>query len=372
MFLAGLILLGCWVYCALAIAGAVLHARSRRTFDCTEQTGISVLKPLSGKDEGLEENLRSFFEQDYGNFELLFAVRHEHDEAVPIVQRLMNQYSSVQSKLIFTGEPPYPHAKVFSLQTMFDESGHELVVMSDSDVRVGTDFCRKLAAEFADDRLGLVTCPYRAVAGKAIWSRLEAIGMNTDFHAGLFTAVMMEGSTKFAVGPTIVARRKVLLALGGLERVKDYLSSEDYMLGRIADELGFMVRLSPYVVEHRIGSESMKANFSHRLRWARTTRRSRPLGYIGQFFTHSLPVTALMCLLSPECWHLLFVSIVFRVIAAWTVSKRTLRVNVPWLLLPLQDFIGFAFWIAGFFGNSIHWRGQRYLLNRDGTVELAG
>jgi ceramide glucosyltransferase len=339
--------------------------------DLKEHTAISVLKPLAGKDDGLEENLRSFFEQDYSNYELLFAVRNEGDSAVAVVHRLMREYPAVQSKLIITGEPPYPHAKVFSLQTMLDESRHELVVMSDSDVRVGSDFCWQMAAEFADSRLGLVTCPYRAIAGRAIWSQLEAIGMNTDFHAGVFTAVMMEG-TKFAIGPTIVARRRVLNALGGMERVKDYLSSEDYMLGRIAAELGFMVRLSPYIVEHRIGSQRMKANFLHRLRWARTSRRSRPLGYVGQFFTHSLPVSVLMCLLAPECWHLLLVSILFRIMAAWTVSEMTLRAGIPWLLLPLQDFVGFAFWVAGFFGNSIYWRGQRYVLNRDGTVQIAG
>jgi ceramide glucosyltransferase len=372
LLLAALILLGCWVYCVLAIAGAVLHARSRKTFDCKEQTAISVLKPLAGKDEDLEENLRTFFEQDYSNYEILFAVRHAQDEAVAVVERLVREYPKIQSRLIITGEPPYPHAKVFSLQRMLEESRNDLIVMSDSDVSVGDDFCWKLAAEFADDRLGLVTCPYRAVAGKGLWSKLEAIGMNIDFHAGVFTAVMMEGGTNFAVGPTIVARREVLLALGGLERVKDYVSSEDFMLGRIAAELGFLVRISPYVVDHHIGSEGMKANFSHRLRWVRTSRRSRPLGYIGQFFTHSLPVSVLMCLLSPECWDLLLFSILFRIVTAWTVSDRTLRVNVPWLLLPLQDFVGFAFWIAGFFGNSIQWRGQRYILNRDGTVEQAG
>lgn len=370
MLLAALILLGCWVYCVLAIVGAEMHARSRRKLDRNEQTAISVLKPLSGGDDGLEDNLRSFFEQDYSKYELLFAVRHEDDSAVPVVRRLMREYPAVESKLIVTGEPPYPHAKVFSLQTMLDESQHELVVMSDSDVRVGQDFCWRMAAEFADGRLGLVTCPYRAIAGGAIWSRLEAVGMNTDFHAGVFTAVMMEG-TKFAIGPTIVARKTVLNALGGMERVKDYLSSEDFMLGRIAAELGFIVRLSPYIVEHRIGSQGMRANFVHRLRWARTSRRSRPLGYIGQFFTHSLPVSVLMCLLSPECWYLLLVSILFRIMTAWAVSERTLRARVPWLLLPLQDFVGFAFWIAGFFGNSIHWRGERYLLNRDGTVQIA-
>jgi ceramide glucosyltransferase len=334
-----------------------------------QQAAISVLKPLSGLDEGLEGNLRSYFEQDYREFELLFAVRHNWDPAVPVVRQLMLEYPAVQSKLIVTGEPPYPHAKVFSLKCMFDQARHDLIVMGDSDVRVGRDFCRSLAAEFEEERLGLVTCPYRAVSGKSIWSRLEAVGMNTDFHAGLFTAVMMEG-TKFAVGPTIVARRNVLVALGGIERVKDYLA-EDYMLGRIAAELGFVVRLSRYVVEHRIGSESMRQNFSHRLRWARSTRRSRPWGYIGQFFTHPIPVALLATLACPGCWRLLAVTAAFRAAAAWTVSERILGAAIPWALLPLQDLIGFFFWIAGFFGKSIHWRGQRYTLNRDGTLELA-
>ncbi len=328
-----------------------------------------MLKPLAGLDEGLEQNLRTFFEQEYADFELLFAVRHESDPAAPLARRLMGEYPGILSRLIITGEPPYAHAKIFSLQCMFEDSKHDLIVMSDSDVRVKSDFCRSVAAEFADQQLGLVTCPYRAIAGKAIWSRLEAIGMNTDFHAGLFTAVMMEG-TKFAVGPTIVARKRVLVALGGIERVKDYLSSEDFMLGRIAAELGFGVRLSRYVVEHRIGSEGMLQNFSHRLRWARTTRRSRPLGYIGQFFTHTLPVGFCFCLACPGSWRLLAVTVILRIVAAWAVSERILRAAVPWFLLPLQDVLGFAFWVAGFFGNSIQWRGRRYILNADGTAEL--
>jgi ceramide glucosyltransferase len=371
LLIAALLLVGCWVYCLLAVAAAVRHARSVRPLASQEPVAISVLKPLAGLDDGLEENLRSFFEQDYADFELLFAVRHKWDPAVGLVERLIHEYPDVPAKLILTGEPPYPHAKVFSLQCMLEESKHDLIVMSDSDVRVGEDFCRSLAAEFTDKRLGLVTCPYRAVPGKAIWSRLEALGMNTDFHAGLFTAVMMEGA-KFAVGPTIVARKRVLHELGGIERVKDYLSSEDFMLGRIAAELGFVVRLSPYVVEHRIGSETMLQNFSHRLRWARTSRRSRPWGYIGQFFTHPLPVSLFACMTLHARWWVVALTLIFRAASAWTVSEGILRATVPWLLLPVQDFLGFGFWIAGFFGKSIHWRGQRYTLNRDGTVELAG
>src|SRR5581483_4208676 len=199
--------------------------------------------------------------------------RQESDPAAGVVRELMAEFPAVRAKLIVTGEPPYPHAKVFSLRCMFDEASYDLIVMSDSDVRVKRDFCASMAQEFADERLGLVTCPYRAIPGKAIWSRLEAVGMNTDFHAGLFTAVMMEGAAKFAVGPTIVARRDVLLRIGGIERVKDYLGAEDFMLGRIAAQLGFVVGLASYVVEHRIGSESMLQNFAHRMRWGRTSRR---------------------------------------------------------------------------------------------------
>jgi ceramide glucosyltransferase len=329
-----------------------------------------VLKPLAGLDEGLEENLRSYFEQDYAAFEILFAARQESDAAVAVVRKLLREYPGVDARLLVTGEPPYAHAKVFSLKCMLDQAKYDLMAMCDSDVRVGRDFCRRLADEFEDSRLGLVTCPYRAVAGNSIWSRLEAIGMNTDFHAGIFTAVMIEGA-KFAVGPTIVARRHVLAALGGIERVKDYLA-EDYMLGRIASDLGFQVRISSYVVEHRIGSERMGANFAHRLRWARSTRRSRPWGYIGQFFTHSVPLGLLATLAVPGNWRLLGVTLLLRAFSAITVSERILGAAIPWFLLPLQDMVAFFFWIAGFFGKSIQWRGQRYTLNRDGTLELAG
>jgi ceramide glucosyltransferase len=370
------ILLGCWVYCVLAIIAALRYSRgadsqsaASRLIGTQLETPISILKPLSGLDEGLEQNLRSFFEQDYLDFEILFAVRRDSDPAIRIVQALIAEYPSVSAKLIVTGESPYPNAKVFSLSRMLEEASYPLIVMSDSDIHVESDFCDRIAAEFANTGLDLVTCPYRAIGGTSIWSRLEAVGMNTDFHVGLFTAVLMEG-VRFAVGPTIVARRNTLDALGGIERLKNYLA-EDFMLGKIASEQGFGVRFSSYVVEHRIGSETMRANFAHRVRWARSTRRSRPAGYIGQFFTHAFPIALLTCLLIPHAWPLLVVTIVLRGVAAWIVSDRILGAKVSWLLLPVQDILAFAFWIAGFFGNSIQWRGRRYILNRDGTVEPA-
>ncbi len=367
-----MLLVGCWTYSVLSTVAAVQYRRKTRVSAPASQPGtaISILKPLSGLDEGLENNLRSYFEQDYQNFEIIFAVREPAEAAAQLARRLQSEYAHVASRLIIAGEPPYPHDKVFKLQCLLAAARHELIVMSDSDVRVRPSFCRELSAEFQDRSLDLATCPYRAVAGRSLWSRLEAISMNTDFHAGIFTAVLLEG-TKFAVGPTIVARKTVLEALGGMERFKDYLSSEDFMLGRTAAEAGYGVRLSAYVVEHRIGSERIRPNFSHRLRWARTTRRSRPSGYIGQFFTY--PATAALCLIFAwPFWRVLLpVTALLRIASAWVVSDRTLGARVPWLLLPLQDLVTFGFWIAGFFGDSVEWRGRRYLLKSDGTLQLA-
>lgn len=360
--------LGVWVYCALAIIASARYVSVRRRAS-NSQPPASILKPLAGLDEGLEENLRSFFELDYPEYEILFAVRQDNDASLPTVRKLCGEYPGIPTRVLVVGEPPYPHAKVYSLARMFEEARHDLLVMSDSDIRVGPDLLRVLAEEFGDERLGISTCPYRAIGGSTIWSRLEAVGMNTTFFQGVLTARMLEGMN-FAIGPTLAVRRQALDAIGGLERVKDYLSSEDFMLGRLVSEAGFGVILSSYVVEHRIGSESMRNNFSHRMRWGRTSRRSRPAGYIGQFFTHPLPIGLITLALRPHSYLILMATVIIRYAAGWMVSEIVLGTRLRWLLVPIEDLISFAFWIAGFFGNSITWRGHRYRLDRQGRAIL--
>jgi ceramide glucosyltransferase len=329
---------------------------------------VSVLKPLAGLDLDLEANLRTFFEQDYPAFEILFAVRDAGDPASNVVLRLQQAHPKVSSRLLVTGEPPYPNAKVFSLDHMLATAANDLVVMSDSDIRVTPDFLRTVVAEFQDPDIGVATCPYRAVPGASIWSRLEATGMNTDFWGSALVARMLEGM-HFAVGPTIVARRRVLESIGGFNRLKDYLA-EDFVMGKFAAEAGHGVILSSYVVEHHIGSSTFRQNVGHRLRWARSTRRSRPLGYTGQLFTMPLPLALLTCVAAPSWWPVLPLALVVRALAAYTVSARVLRAKINWLLLPVEDLIGFFFWIGGFFGNTISWRGRRYQLFPDGRFEL--
>jgi ceramide glucosyltransferase len=366
---AGLLLVFCGalVYSLLQIVGAVRYLAVKPAALLSAEP-ISILKPLAGLDLDLESNLRTFFEQDYPAFEILFAVRTAHDPAAEVVARLQREYPRIPSRLLITGEPPYPNAKVYSLDQMLSAAAHDLVVMSDSDIHVTPTLLRTIAAEFQDPHLGVATCPYRAVPGLSFWSRLEATGMNTDFWGSALVARMLEGM-RFAVGPTIAARRRALQSIGGFDRVKDYLA-EDFVIGKFAAEAGHGVILSSYVVEHHIGSATLRENVAHRLRWARSTRRSRPAGYVGQLFTMPFPIAVLVFAASPAWWPVLPVALMVRALAAYMVSAQVLRAKINWLLLPVEDVMGFCFWIAGFFGNTISWRGRRYLLSSDGRFKL--
>lgn len=360
---------GSLVFSVLAIEAARRYlAEPRRTGGPLPP--VSILKPLAGADEGLEENLRSFFEQDYPAFEVLLAVSTEQDAALPVARRLQAEYAGVTSRVIITGEPPYPNRKVASVHAMAAQAAHDLLVMSDSDIRVGPEMLRAVAAEFADPSLVLTTCPYRAVPGGSFWSKLEAVMMNTEFLAGILTARMLEGM-RFAVGPTIVCRRKALEGIGGFETLGHYLA-EDFVFGQRVAEAGLGVGLSHYVVEHRIGTAKLRANMGHRMRWVRSTRRSRPAGYAGQVFTYPVPLALLLVLWAPQWWPLLAAALLLRGYNAWQTARRILRdpltAAAPWLV-PLQDVMSFGFWVAGLWGNTIVWRGQRYLLRKDGTFE---
>jgi len=361
-----LVVAGAAVYSLLSILAAWRYLAARPPALKSIEP-ISILKPLAGLDRDLESHLRTFFEQDYAAFEILFAVRSGDDPAAQVVSKLQKQYPNIPTRLIVTGEPPYPNAKVYSLERMLAAAANDLVVMSDSDIQVTADLLRTVAAEFQDQHVGVATCPYRAVPGPSFWSRLETTGMNADFWALALVARMVEG-VRFAVGPTIVARRTVLESIGGFDCLKDYLA-EDFVMGKFAAEAGHGVTLSSYVIEHYCNSVALRQSVAHRLRWVRSTRRSRPMGYLGQLFTMPLPLALVLFFVRPGWWPVPVIAIVIRFLAAYTVSARVLKARLNWLLLPVEDLAGFCFWLAGFFGNTISWRGRRYRLYSDGRFE---
>jgi ceramide glucosyltransferase len=194
--------------------------------------------------------------------------------------------------------------------------------------------------------------------------------MNTQFLGGVLVARMLEGM-RFALGPCIVARRSTLDALGGIDRVQSYLA-EDFVLGKFAHEAGAGVILSSYVVEHHIGNVGFTSNLAHRLRWVRSTRRSRPWGYVGELFTNPLPIALALCALRPDWWIVAALAAAFRAASAGATAGFVLRDRLTlryWWALPVQDLLAFFIWLLGFYGNHITWRGRVYYLHSDGRFE---
>jgi ceramide glucosyltransferase len=365
------LLTGSLIYCVMIVVAA------RRFLSATlpapgNKPPISVLKPLCGHDDGLEENLRSFFVQDYPEYEVLFGVHRQNDPAVAVAEKIISEFSGqISARLIITGESPIPNAKAFSLNRMVRDAHYDVLVMSDSDVRVTPSLLLHLAQELQDDHVGLISCPYRAVPGKSLWSRLEAIGMNTELLGGVLVARMIEGM-RFALGCTVAVRRRVLEDMGGFGYLQEFLA-EDFVIGQRAAELGHDVLFSSYVIEHRIGSQGMMHNMGHRMRWARSTRRSRPLGYWGQIFTYPLPLALLFCAAYPAAWPVLFLTLILRAGAALATARNIVHDPVTqkqWWLLPVQDVIGFFIWISGFVGDKIVWRNRKCTVLRDGRLHV--
>jgi len=362
------------VYYLLAIVATrkLREAREAAEFEVASSPAISLLKPLRGADPDLERHLESFFLQGYPSFEILFAVRRADDPAVAVAERLMARYPHVPARLILTGEPPYANAKVYSLEKMAEAAGADILVITDSDTSVGKDYLRRVAAAFAPERVGAATNLYRGAPGADLWSRLEALGMSTEFMAGVVVAWRLEGM-KFTLGPSMAVRRDCLRAIGGFAAMADYLA-DDFVLGQWASDAGYEVALLPHAVNHHATALGFTSSFKHRLRWNRSSRFSRPAGYIGQGFTYGLPWAMLLFLAAPFQWSE-FVLLAVAAARMWMAYELGLRLLEDrealrrFWLIPLQDMLSLATWVGGFVGREIVWRNERYRLLEGGRFE---
>ena len=365
-------------YSLIALCGVFRFLQVRRKSAAAASSDftppVSVLKPLYGADRQLEKNLESFCRQEYPHYEILFAVREENDAAVPIVRGLQKAFPSLAMRLIFAGQPRYLNAKVHALEALAEAAAQEVLVISDSDVRVAPDYLRSVVAPLADPRVGLVTCISRGVPGRSVWSVLEALSMNLQFLPGVLAAWVLEG-LKFALGPTMVIRKEQLNKLGGFGRLGQYLA-DDFVLGELMAKAGYPVVLANHIPDHLVCNESFRDSLQHRLRWERSSRRSRPAGYVGQIFLHSLPLALLAWLFAPgeSPWvsPLVGACLVARVVLAWASAGWLLgdaTFRRYWWLLPIQDFAAFGIWCWAFFGGEVVWRGARFRVLKGGKLE---
>jgi ceramide glucosyltransferase len=346
--------------------------QSTATFSATDASPpISLLKPLRGADVSLSECLETFFQQDYPVYEILFAVRQATDPAVALVEGLRARYPLIPTTMIFTGEPPYANAKVYSMEKMAARARHDILVITDSDASVTRDYLQNVARVFGQPEVGAMTHPYRGIAGEDFWSKLEAIGMSTELMAGVIVAEGLEGM-KFALGPSMAIRRECLQKIGGFAAMADYLA-DDFVLGNWTHRAGYRVALSSLAIGHHATAAGFLPSFLHRLRWNRSTRCSRPAGYLGQGFTYGLSWALVLAAVFPANWSLAILGISFamRLLLARELSRLLDddRVMRQCWLLPLQDLLSFASWLGGFSGREIVWRNERYRLLADGRFE---
>ena len=269
------------VYYALCLWSAGKFLRERKEpQNALPQTPVSILKPLRGTDPEMYESFRSHCLQDYPDYEIIFGVRDANDPAIQLVERLKAEFPQHAIRLMVCPEKLGNNTKVSNLAQMVRQSRHEYIIVNDSDIRVEPDYLRRVLAPLTDPKIGLVTCLYRGVANSTLGSRLESLGISTDFSAGVLVAQNIEQGVRFGLGSTLAFRRRDLQAIGGFESLVDYLA-DDYELGSRIAASGLNVRLSDVVVETFLPRYTLRSFLDHQLRWARTVRDSRFWGYVG-------------------------------------------------------------------------------------------
>jgi ceramide glucosyltransferase len=361
-------------YIAALFSALRFSRRPQDTSNAEFNPHVSVLKPVHGVDFGSEENFASFIQQNYPNYEILFAVNDESDPAAPLIRRLIASYPRQKIRLVigapFLGE----NRKVNNLALMAREASHEILAITDGDVRVGPDYLRNVVAPFADNATGAVTSVYRGVTQRSFFGELEALGAATDFAAGVLVAERTEG-LHFALGASIVTTKSWIQRIGGLEPIA-HLLADDYELGNRIAEAGGEVILSSEVVATMYPMQTLQGFWDHQLRWARTVRLCRPVSYIGLIFTHGLPWAALAAMLAPTklvAAACIAAYLLLRLAVAWAVGVRVLgddTVRRRWWLIPVRDAIHFVIWLASFASNRVTWGDAQFTMEKGQMIPV--
>jgi ceramide glucosyltransferase len=392
-----LVTVGGLVYMLLALAGARQFGRDCRRLATTRANGdanapgfapdVSILKPVKGVDARMYAGLMSHCRQQYaGRFEILFGIGSADDPAVGEIERLRREFPECAIRLIVCPRRLGTSGKVSTLVQMLGEAKYDYVLINDSDIRVSRSYLTHVMGRFCaaagieDAKVGMVTALYRgrtAIEGAALtlWARLEALGIATDFMAGVLAARKLEGGIRFGLGSTLAMSRAALAAAGGLEPLVNSLA-DDYEMGARIAQAGYKVELCGEVVETAVPAYGLRGFCEHQLRWARTLRNARRWGYLGLGITYCIPWAVLNCVASGfALWSFSLLSLVVlaRVAVALTVGVGVLgdaQVLRDIWLLPLRDCFGLGFWAWSYASDTVVWRGECFRL-RDGRITRA-
>lgn len=381
--LLGIALLGVFssaIFLGLAAAGVIrFHRdarRARRLQPAPDRLpAVSVLKPVHGAEAQLKENLESFFRQNYPSYEILIAADQADDPALDVVREVSSRYPNIVCRILVTGAPPWPNPPAYCFYRMTEVAAHEILVTSDSDVEVAPNYLQEVVAPLLDPKVGMVTCVYRGKNVAGFWSGLTAIGMSVEMTAGVLVANLLEG-INFGLGPTIAVKKAAVASIGGYQALGEYFAN-DYMIGKLIDGAGYRVVLSHHVIDHVVSQTTLQKMWGSQLRWAKSTRYSRPKGHLGSGLIYAVPFGlvgfAAAALLGKTGLglSLLGIACANRVIESWLVGWMVVRdpaaLKQPWMNV-FRDLLGFAVWAASYTAARAVWRSNNYELKRDKIV----
>ncbi|MDR6292087.1 ceramide glucosyltransferase [Inquilinus ginsengisoli] len=360
-------LAGC-LYLGLGIVMIGRHMR-RRAADPGSFPSVTVIKPLHGTEPGLFENLSSFCIQDYpGPIQLLLGVADARDPAIAVVERLRHAFPKVALELVVDPRRYGSNRKVSNLINMSEAIRHDVVVFSDSDVRVRRDHLRQVVAELQAPGVGCVTCLYHGLPTGGLWSKLIALGMDAHFTPSVIVGLGLNMAEP-CLGTTIVMERTMLAEIGGMEAFADLLA-EDHAIGVAIRARGRTVAIPAQPISHLCSEDSLRALWAHELRWARTIKSIDPLGYAGSIITHPLPLALLAWALGGGLPALVLagLALIGRIALCIRLERAYHQPRHPYWLIPARDILSFAVFVVSYLGHGVNWRGHLYQLVPDGTL----
>ena len=332
---------------------------------------VSILKPIRGLDPDASQNLASFCRLDYPEYEIVFCVDPDDEPVLAVLAELASDFPNCRIRVLYGSLRVATNDKVAKLARLVNEASHEVVVISDSDVRVRPDYLRHLVAPLRDPKVGAVTCFYVPTELTTLTDHLQSVGMMSDFYAGILVAWQLDG-VKFALGPTIATTRTRLAGFGGYPELENR-PADDLLVGRLIAEQGYEVVLLRYSIETVCDYGSLTDLLHKRLRWIVVMRHMRPWGHLGLLLTQGLPWSLAAVAVHPTAAVALGYLggyLGLRMAMTWIIGVHGLRQSGLWKqmpLIPVWDGVAFAIWLTSFGRNSIRWRGADYHI-RDGRL----
>lgn len=359
---------------AFTLVAAVFARRfllARRERAAAPLPPITLIKPLKGEDRDLDENLASFCQQDYPCFQILFCLASPDDPALAAVSRLKKAFPEADIEVVVSKNRIGYNPKVNNMANTYSFAKYDLLLMSDSDIRVTPDFLKRMAAPFADSSVGLVTSFYQASGARGLWGCMEALSINAHFLPQ--AACAAEFGMRFAMGAAMLVRRQAFEASGGFANLADHLA-DDFWLGESVREAGWRLETAEGCIDSVPGIGSGLGHFNHLVRWARTIRLCQPAGYYASLIQHGFSfLTLRMLVQGPDAAGALLLAGIWAAKAASAASLgAALGGRQPsralWLL-PLSEWFSFVAWIGACASNTVLWRGEIFLVRAQGQLE---